>query len=158
MRKVVFFLLFLLGISVVSFIGGRKWSLKHDLRPIERVTDTIYHRDTITAYKPLYFERVKTDSVLVPVVDTLKLHDTLYVFLQRERVEWRDSLCAVYASGVQVQVDSVTHYLSEREVIIREKVVGSPRWSLGVTGGYGVGANGLTPYIGLGVTYNILSW
>jgi opacity protein-like surface antigen len=32
------------------------------------------------------------------------------------------------------------------------------RWGIGIQAGAGVGKEGLTPYVGVGVSYNILSW
>ena len=102
--------------------------------------------------------------MLVPVVDTLRLTDTLYVYLDREQVVWQDSLSRVYASGILPQIDSVHHFINER-VVTREltRVVKKPcRWGIGVHGGYGVGLdNGkviASPYIGIGISYNIISW
>ena len=100
----------------------------------------------------------------MPVTDTLWKHDTLYVYLEREQIQWQDSLCRVYASGINPQVDSVTHFVQEtiitREISVPVKV--KSRWGLGIQVGYGAGVNGkqvcLTPYVGVGISYNILSW
>ena len=32
------------------------------------------------------------------------------------------------------------------------------RWHIGVTAGYGYGAKGLQPYVGVGITYSIFSF
>jgi hypothetical protein len=61
------------------------------------------------------------------------------------------------------QVDSVQHYISER-IVTREltKVVKKPcRWGLGIHAGYGVFYDKKfiqSPYVGVGISYNILSW
>lgn len=100
------------------------------------------------------------EYVKVPVTDTLHLHDTAYVVLPREQVEWSDSLATVWASGILPQVDSVRHYTSTvyitKEVPVEVKV--RPRWSVGVTAGYGAGKDGLTPFVGAGITYNVLTF
>jgi outer membrane protein W len=77
---------------------------------------------------------------------------------------WQDSLSRVYASGVSVEIDSVLHFVStqvitkERDVIVKVK----PKWSIGVHAGYGAFANNgqiaTSPYIGVGVSYNLFSW
>ena len=110
-------------------------------------------------------DRIKLQKVPVPVekTDTLKIHDTLFVYLQKEQVVWQDSLSRVYASGILPQIDSVQHYITERivtkEVTIQVK---KPcRWGIGVHAGYGVQLGDpirTAPYIGVGVSYNILSW
>ena len=155
------------GIAVAVLIGfliGHKHTQKSPVEPIKEKVDTLLIFDTITLSKPVFVEKIKLDSVLIPVTDTLWLHDTLYVYLEREQIQWQDSLCRVYASGVNPQVDSVTHFVREtivnREISVPIKV--KSRWGLGIQVGYGAGINGkqvyLTPYVGVGISYNILSW
>ena len=155
------------GIAVAVLIGfliGQKHPQKSPVEPIKEKVDTLLIFDTITLTKPIFVEKIKLDSVLVPVTDTLWKHDTLYVYLEREQIQWQDSLCRVYASGINPQVDSVTHFVQEtivnREISVPVKV--KSRWGLGIQVGYGAGVNGkqvyLTPYVGVGISYNILSW
>lgn len=122
--------------------------------------DTLFIRDTIKVTEPVYVTRRMVDSVLVPVTDTIRLRDTLYVFLEREQIRWEDSLSVVYASGVRPEIDSVIHY-AERMVIVKEIPVvrvKKTRWGVGIQAGAGATRDGLTPYIGVGMSYNILSW
>lgn len=137
-----------------------RYHLKHPTMPTEAKVDTLYIRDTITSYKPKFVERVKLDSVLVPVIDSVKIHDTTFVYLEREQVVWQDSLSVVYASGILPQVDSVRHFQESMTIIKEIPVVKTKKthWGLGVQAGVGAGKDGLTPYIGVGVSYNILSW
>lgn len=122
--------------------------------------DTLFIRDTIKVTEPVYVTRRMVDSVLVPVTDTIRLRDTLYVFLEREQIRWEDSLSVVYASGVRPEIDSVIHY-AERMVIVKEIPVvrvKKIRWGVGIQAGAGATKDGLTPYVGVGVSYNLLSW
>ena len=155
------------GIAVAVLIGfliGQKHPQKLPVEPIKEKVDTLLIFDTITLTKPVYVEKIQLDSVYMPVTDTLWKHDTLYVYLEREQIQWQDSLCRVYASGINPQVDSVTHFVQEtiitREISVPVKV--KSRWGLGIQVGYGAGVNGkqvyLTPYVGVGISYNILSW
>ena len=155
------------GIAVAVLIGfliGQKHPQKSPVEPIKEKVDTLLIFDTITLTKPVFVEKIQLDSVYMPVTDTLWKHDTLYVYLEREQIQWQDSLCRVYASGINPQVDSVTHFLQEtiinREISVPVKV--KSRWGLGIQVGYGAGVNGkqvyLTPYVGVGISYNILSW
>lgn len=155
------------GIAVAVFIGfliGQKHPQKSPVEPIKEKVDTLLIFDTITLTKPVFVEKIQLDSVYMPVTDTLWKHDTLYVYLEREQIQWQDSLCRVYASGINPQVDSVTHFMQEtiitREISVPVKV--KSRWGLGIQVGYGAGVNGkqvyLTPYVGVGISYNILSW
>ena len=145
------------------FIGvliGQKHPQKLPVEPIKTKVDTLVIHDTLTSYKPVFIERQKLDSVLVPVLDTMMIHDTTFVFLEREKVTWRDSLCEVYASGIMTQVDSVRHFQEYKYITIETQVPVKirSRWGLGVQAGMGACKDGLTPYVGVGVSYNILSW
>ena len=155
------------GIAVAVLIGfliGQKHPQKLPMAPIKEKEDTLLIFDTITLTKPVFVEKIQLDSVYMPVTDTLWKRDTLYVYLEREQIQWQDSLCRVYASGINPQVDSVTHFVQEtiinREISVPVKV--KSRWGLGIQVGYGAGINGkqvyLTPYVGVGISYNILSW
>lgn len=149
---------------LIGFLVGQKHPQKSPMGPIKEKVDTLLIFDTITLTKPVFVEKIQLDSVYMPVTDTLWKHDTLYVYLEREQIQWQDSLCRVYASGINPQVDSVTHFVQEtivnREISVPVKV--KSRWGLGIQVGYGAGINGrqvyLTPYVGVGISYNILSW
>ena len=153
-------LLILACVFLFGFLIGQKHTQKLPVEPIKVKVDTLVIHDTTMSYKPIYVDRVKLDSVLVPVLDTMMIHDTTFVYLDREKITWRDSLCEVYASGIMTQVDSVKHFREYQYVTIETAIPVKEKshWGLGINAGYGVGQGGLTPYIGIGVSYNILSW
>ena len=145
---------------LVGILIGQKYRQKSPLEPPEIKVDTLFVRDTIMQYKPIFVDKTKVDSVLIPVKDTIVIRDSVYIYMDREKVTWRDSLCEVYASGIMASVDSVRHFHEYKYITIETQVPVKVRshWGLGVNAGYGVGQGGLTPYIGIGVSYNILSW
>lgn len=122
--------------------------------------DTLLIHDTIKVTEAISVTKRVVDSIYVPVTDTLRMRDTLYVYLEREQIRWEDSLSVVYASGVKPQVDSVIHYV--QQLVITKEIpviqVKKTHWGIGVQAGVGAWKDGLTPYVGLGVSYNILSW
>ena len=120
--------------------------------------DTLVIRDTIKVTEAISVIKRVVDSIPYPVTDTLSLRDTLYVILEREQVRWEDSLSVVYASGVMPQVDSVIHHTQSLIMTKEIPVIKKTRWGLGVQAGVGAGKGGLTPYVGVGVSYNLLSW
>ena len=148
-------LLILIGILI-----GQKHRQKLPLEPTEIKVDTLVIRDTIMQYKPIFVDKIKVDSVLVPVKDTIVIRDSVYIYMDREKVTWRDSLCEVYASGIMASVDSVKHFQEYKYITIETQVPVKVKshWGLGVNAGYGVGKGGFTPYIGVGISYNLLSW
>ena len=128
--------------------------------PRERIVshvDTLYVRDTLTVYKPSKVTRTVKDTVRVIVRETQidTMHDTVFVYLPQESIVWQDDRCIVYAHGINPQVDSVTHFNSD--AVVTRTVTGRPkRWGIGVSAGYGMSKDGLSPYIGLGISYNII--
>lgn len=152
-----------IGIAVailILFLFDRRIPRNAPQEPQSVKVDTLFIRDTIKVTEPVYVTRRMVDSVLVPVTDTIRLRDTLYVFLEREQIRWEDSLSVVYASGVRPEIDSVIHY-AERMVIVKEIPVvrvKKTRWGVGIQAGAGATKDGLTPYVGVGVSYNLLSW
>lgn len=145
---------------LIGFILGRTTRRKGPGGPISPKVDTLVILDTIKVTEPKYITKRVVDSVLIPVTDTIKMRDTLYVSLEREQVTWEDSLARVYASGIRPQVDSVIHFT--QEMVITKEIpvikVKKTRWGIGVQVGGGMGKDGLTPYVGVGVSYNILAW
>lgn len=162
-KNLVYAMVALIASIAVSYcIGRRDGRIKAKKDDFVKM-DTLVIVDTIVQYEAKIEERIKIERVLVPVTDTIRLHDTLFIYLEREQVIWQDDFSKVYASGIQPQIDSVLHFVTER-VVTKEltRVVNKPcRWGLGIHAGYGLqlGSNiTAAPYIGVGVSYNILSW
>lgn len=68
--------------------------------------------------------------------------------------EYRDSNYVAWVSGYEPKLDSL-HVVSRIERIENTRF---RRWNIGLTGGYGVGlmSGRLEPYIGIGITINLL--
>jgi len=132
----------------------------------QQTTDTTTYVDTIAYYKP-----VVRDSLVVRYVtahlplsqsDTLQhpsefIYDSVNVVVPIVQKEYSDSTFHAWVSGYGPQLDSIKVYRQTQVVTntIKEK---SERWSIGLTTGYGIGKNGLTPYIGIGITYRLFSF
>lgn len=153
----------LMGIGIasailISFLCGQKCSRNCPGEPQTPRVDTLVIRDTIKVTEAISVTKRVVDTILYPVKDTLWMRDTLYVSLEREQIRWEDSLSVVYASGVNPQVDSVIHF-TQKQIITKEiPVIKKTRWGLGIQAGVGAGEGGLTPYVGVGVSYNLISW
>ena len=87
-RNLLIVIAFFFGVIFAAYQVGRRDGLIHSTEDIKQIVDTMYIRDTITQEKPIYVDRIKLQKVPVPVekTDTLKIHDTLYVYLQKEQV------------------------------------------------------------------------
>ena len=158
--KVMIFLCVILLSFFIGILIGHKHPQKLPVEPPEIKVDTLIVRDTIMQYKPIFTDKINVDSVLIPVKDTIVIRDSVYIYVDREKITWRDSLCEVYASGIMPQVDSVRHFREYQYVTIETAipVKDKSHWGLGVQAGMGACKDGLTPYVGIGVSYNILSW
>ena len=148
----------ILALTALSFYAGRKSANQGQNETIVERVDTLVVRDTIVAYKPKYISKRVVDSIYVPVREVVVERDTIKVLLEREQVVWEDSLARVYASGILPKVDSIHHY-RDKMVITNETIIKTtPKWGVGIQGGIGVGKGGLTPYVGVGVSYNLITF
>lgn len=152
-----------LAATALSFVIARRSIIHRAGCEHKFVVDTLEVCETVFVEKPVFYEKRKTDTVLISITDTIRIRDTLYMYAVREQVHWSDSLSDIYASGIEVDIDSVKHYMTKQVVTISREVVTKthPKWGVGIQAGYGIGfSQNITasPYIGIGVTYNIISW
>ncbi len=120
--------------------------------------------DTVTSVHVVTKVDVDTQYILSPQPyiawidnsDTIHASDTCYHL--REYKEYQDSNYYAKVSGVQPRLDELRVYpktVYETQYIYRD-IVGKPkRWGLGLSAGYGVGKNGLTPVLAVTVNYNL---
>ena len=149
------------GLAVAVLLGfliGQRCPMNGGEETLTPKVDTLVIRDTIKVTEAISVTKRVVDSIPYPVTDTLRLRDTLYVVMEREQIRWEDSLSVVYASGVMPQVDSVIHH-TENMIITKEiPVIKKTRWGIGVQAGVGAGKGRMTPYVGVGISYNLISW
>ncbi|MEE1386436.1 MAG: hypothetical protein U0K29_10650 [Prevotella sp.] len=148
-------------------------------------TDTIIKRDTISdvSPEPKYTSKqpVGTAEVRVPT-DCIKMDDatlphiradtaasgyaqslgkngtdsaTIELPIMQSVYESKDY--KAYVSGVHARLDSIFVYPLHEVVTIREKQP-PKRWHIGVTTGYGLTTKGMQPYVGIGLTYSLISF
>lgn len=76
----------------------------------------------------------------------------------REYKEYQDSNYYAKVSGVAPRLDEIRVYpktIYETQYIYRDIVSKQKRWGIGLSAGYGVGKNGLTPVLAVTVNYNL---
>ena len=114
------------------------------------VADTVHFRDTLrdSIPYPVIETVVQEIPELFPVYITLDgdtIHETVYIPVPISQKEYQTENYHAWVSGYKASLDSVWVY--PEKIIIREK----PRkWGIGVIAGYGIGRNGLSPYVGVG--------
>lgn len=165
LRGILLLLLVLFAAGVVCYFFGMRKGESRLYEASEVKVDTLIVFDTIMSYEPVYVERVKVERVpvIVEKTDTMMVRDTMYVYMDREQLMWQDSLSRVWVSGVMPHVDSVEHFITERVVTMEVAVpkLKKSRWGLGIQVGYGVNFSrdvSSSPYVGVGISFNLLSW
>lgn len=127
--------------SVVGYGYGRRGA-----RLSTPLADTIRIRDSIPY---LVIETVVQEiPELFPVYITLggdTIREPVYIPVPITQKEYSTDNYRAWVSGYKPSLDSVWVY--PEKIIIREK---PRRWGIGVIAGYGIGQNGLSPYVGVG--------
>lgn len=127
--------------------------------------DTLFVYDTIFVEKPVIKKVEIIDTLLlpVPITDTLMLHDTVLIHLPIEQHQYGDHRYTAWVSGYRPQLDSIRIYQRTEFITKEVKPITKPkRWGIGLQAGYGASISNkqiqATPYIGIGISYNILTW
>ena len=160
----MFLVAFILIWSLAVFYAGRNWAIKRDISGYAERVDTLVVRDTIVQEKPFYRTISQVRTEYVPVCDTIRIQDTLFVPVPIETKVYEDSLYRAEVSGYRASLDRLEIYQQERIITqtIPVQVKERKRWGIGVQAGYGVSTpNGkpvLSPYIGIGVSYDLIRW
>lgn len=158
--RIAFILLWSLGV----FFAGRNTAKKPDSAQVVPQVDTLLIRDTITQEKPVYITKTQVRTEYVPVCDTIRIHDTLFVPVTIEKRVYEDSLYRAEVSGYSPSLDKIEIYQQKQVVtqFVQIKEVEKKRWGIGLQAGYGIGLQGnvvtLSPYIGVGLSYDLLRW
>ena len=121
--------------------------------------DTVVRYDSIKVVEPKYVAVKVVDTIRVPVPIPGKT-DTLWAELPREQKTYKeDSVYVCAISGYQPQLDTLVVFPKTTTITVNNTVTQykDPRFSLGVQAGYGVSKAGLSPYIGVGISYNIIN-
>lgn len=118
---------------------------------VRRYVDVPVPRDSVVVRYITEKLPVKKDTAVR--VDSVIVHDSVYVEIPITQKIYSDSLYKAYVSGYRARLDSIA--INDRVHIItrREKM---SRWSIGVGSGYGITPKGFLPYIGVSVNYRIL--
>ena len=123
--------------------------------------------DTVTSVHVVTKVDVDTMYILSPQPylawidssDTIHASDTYYHL--REYKEYSDSNYYAKVSGVAPRLDEIRVYprtIYQTEYVYRNITQKPKRWGIGLSAGYGVGKNGLTPVLAVTVNYNLLQF
>lgn len=126
------------------------------------VVDTIPYRYPVPRDSAVVrYETVRlmvADTARITITDTVRVADSVEVVVPITQRVYSDSLYRAYVSGYRPSLDSIFVYPRTRYVttVVKEK---PKRWGIGLQAGYGYSpGNGMSPYLGIGVSYNIYSF
>lgn len=166
------------ALCFIAFCLG--WSVRgcdnEQMQVRDTITDTVtfVKYDTVTYRKPVAVDsvvvRYKTISVELKEDNFPKLDDkednfpikkdSVTVEIPITQKTYTDSTYTAWVSGYEPCLDSIQVYpRTEYKTITNTiKVQDTKRWGIGIQGGVGYGKGGFTPYIGVGIQYNIIRW
>lgn len=149
----------LVGVWLIGYIIGRN----HIPTTVEKVQiDTLVRHDTIRIESPVEIRRIKTtDTLILPITDTLRVRDTIYLVLNRQIKEYRDSLFYARVSGYDPTLDFIEVYPRTMVISKTETTTQNPSpWRYEVTVGLDYGmmwGKYITPNVGAEIGYKKLT-
>lgn len=127
-------------------------------------TDTVPFYDTIPYYKPVPKDSTVIKYVYIPVYDTLthvnngdtiNQIDTVYASIPITQKHYQEENYEAWVSGYNPNLDSLNIFY--QHLLITQKIQEKPsKFGVGVSVGVGVGKEGITPYVGISINYNLL--
>lgn len=149
----------LVGVWLIGYVIGRN----HFRDVTEKVqTDTLIVRDTVREEKPVPVETTDKETLYVAVHDTTRIHDTLYIMLQKESKEYRGEDYMARVSGYEPSLDFIEVY-PKTTTITETKAVStkSSAWGFSVDLGIDYGktwsSRYVSPNIGAELRYKRIS-
>lgn len=165
LKKILLAALLAALLLLSGFVLGRRSSRAPEPAG-EAVPDTLRIRDTLVIDRPVPMEVRVTDTMLVAVADTVQVmvRDTVQVMVQvpREVRVYSDSAYRAQVSGFRPSLDWIEVY--PQTIVVTRNICADSRkrWGIGLQAGYGAYAAGgrvmLAPYLGVGVSWDIVSW
>ena len=184
MKKEIIVTLFAVVASLMCLIAymGYRCGVA-SVRKYHIVSDTTTFVDTITYYKPVpkdsavvrYVTRylpvakqkdtllagnyAQKDGEIIPPHGLSDESDSMAVEIPITQKVYKGEEYRTYVSGYEPHLDSI--FVFPKTTMIREMAYKpTNKWHLGITGGYGYGfkSQQMEPYIGIGITYSIISF
>ena len=157
-------------IGLLLFLYCKKDSVG-DTTTSGAVVDSIVTRvvvsDTIPKLRDSVVIRYKYE--IIPIADTIKsdtVKHEISAVVSGDSIELQIPISQntyvtddyrAYVSGYSAKLDSIFINRKETTLHIRDPAK-QKKFTIGLQAGYGMTPKGFQPYIGLGVTYNLMSW
>ena len=161
-ERVKYILLGLITGIVICLLNG--WASCH--RTIDKevitITDTLVLTDTIVKMQPKPYKVTIIDTIYLPQKpqQPQKPQKPQIDTLIRQEVIYKDSTYMAVVGGIEPYLKSIEIY--PKTIYVNNNTTTTikvrSRFGLGVQVGYGLSRNGLQPYVGVGVQYNLIQW
>ena len=132
----------------IDFYLNRDETLENNIDNFTDGDDMFRRRLRLWAPMPVYETLIREVPEVFPIYVTLggdTIREPVYIPVPITQKEYSTDNYRAWVSGYKASLDSVWVYPETK--IIREK---PRRWGIGVIAGYGIGRNGLSPYVGVG--------
>lgn len=147
----------ILALCAVFFFGGY---ITHSLRKSATGTKADTIRTFVTDTRVDTFWKVLPMPLMTrTLTEYVVVRDSVghEIEVPREQVTYSDSTYYAVVSGVSPRLDSIRVYARENTIYSTNTItIRSPtrHWRFGPQAGIGITIHGISPYIGLGVSYN----
>ena len=156
MERIKYILLGVVAGIVICLLNG--WVSCHRTadKEVITITDTLVLTDTIIKFQPKPYKVTIIDTIYLPQQPQQPQYDTLI----RQEATYKDSTYTAVVGGIEPYLKSIEIY--PKTIYVNNNTTTTikvrSRFGLGVQAGYGYGRNGLQPYVGVGVQYNLIQW
>ena len=162
MERVKYILLGVIAGLVICLLNG--WASCHRTtdKEVITITDTLVLTDTIIKMQPKPYKVTIIDTIYLPQrpQQPQQPQQPQYDTLIRQEVIYKDSTYMAVVGGIEPYLKSIEIY--PKTIYVNNNTTTTikvrSRFGLGVQAGYGYGRNGLQPYVGVGVQYNLIQW
>ncbi len=146
-------------IAVLAFCLG--WCSRSPTKAHIGKTDTVtsVHVVTKVDVDTMYILSPQPYLAWIDNSDTIHVSDTCWHL--REYKVYQDSNYYAKVSGVAPRLDEIRVYPKTlTQYVYRDRIVSNKqkRFGLGLSAGYGIGRNGLSPVLAVTVNYNLFQW
>lgn len=144
---------------VICFING--WTSCHRTtdKEVITITDTLVLTDTIIKFQPKPYKVTIIDTIYLPQKPQKPQKPQIDTLIRQE-VIYKDSTYMAVVGGIEPYLKSIEIY--PKTIYVNNNTTTTIKvrshFGLGVQVGYGYGRNGLQPYVGMGVQYNLIQW
>ena len=155
-EKIKYILLGVIAGIVICLLNG--WASCHRTtdKEVITITDTLVLTDTIIKFQPKPYKVTIIDTIYLPQQPQQPQIDTLI----RQEITYKDSTYTAVVGGIEPYLKSIEIY--PKTIYVKNNTTTTikvrSRFGLGLQAGYGLSRNGLQPYVGVGVQYNLIQW